>query len=96
VPTEPITAARCEAIAANGGDAFAEYMVPHASLRLKQGCGRLIRSATDRGVILIADPRIVSKAYGQVMLDALPPAQRLVAPVADVVAEVRSFYRLSS
>src|SRR5439155_24498267 len=48
VPTEPITAARCEAIAAAGGDAFAEYMVPHASLRLKQGFGRFIRSATDR------------------------------------------------
>lgn len=93
VPTEPITAARCEAIEAAGGDAFAEYMVPHASLRLKQGFGRLIRSATDRGVVMIADSRVVSKGYGQTLLDALPPARRLIAPVAEVVAQVRLFYR---
>src|SRR5213082_2394883 len=61
VPSEPITAAHCEAIVANGGDAFVEYMLPHAALRLKQGFGRLIRSATDRGVVVIADPRIVTK-----------------------------------
>jgi ATP-dependent DNA helicase DinG len=96
VPTEPITAARCEAIVANGGDAFAEYLIPHASLRLKQGFGRLIRSATDRGAVLIADSRIVSKAYGQVLIDALPPARRFIGPVAEVVGEVRSFYHLSS
>src|SRR4029450_2144446 len=54
VPTEPITAAHCEAIAANGGDAFRDYMLPHASLRLKQGFGRLIRCATDRGVVVVA------------------------------------------
>ncbi|MEO5568620.1 MAG: helicase C-terminal domain-containing protein, partial [Gemmatimonadaceae bacterium] len=93
VPTEPITAARCEAIEAAGGDAFAEYMVPHASLRLKQGFGRLIRSATDRGVVMIADSRVVSKGYGQTLLDALPPARRLIAPVAEVVGQVRLFYR---
>ena len=83
---------RCEAIEANGGDSFAEYMVPHASLRLKQGFGRLIRSSADRGVVLIADSRIVSKAYGETLLEALPPAKRLVAPLAEVVREVRSFY----
>jgi len=93
VPTEPITAARCEAIAASGGDAFAEYMVPHASLRLKQGFGRLIRSTTDRGVVIVADPRLVTKAYGQTLLDALPPAERVIGPWVEVVARVRSFYR---
>ena len=92
VPTEPITAARCEAIESTGGDSFAEYMVPHASLRLKQGFGRLIRSSADRGVVLIADSRIVSKAYGQVLLEALPPAKRLIAPLAEVLQEVRRFY----
>jgi ATP-dependent DNA helicase DinG len=96
VPTEPITAARCEAIEANGGDSFAEYMVPHASLRLKQGFGRLIRSSADRGVVVIADSRIVSKGYGQALLEALPPARRVIGPLAEVVEEVRSFYRLSS
>jgi ATP-dependent DNA helicase DinG len=92
VPTEPITAARCEAIEATGGDSFAEYMIPHASLRLKQGFGRLIRSSADRGVVVIADSRIVSKAYGHVLLDALPPARRVIGPLAEVVAAVRSFY----
>ena len=65
VPTEPVTAAHCEAIVERGGDAFAEYMVPHAALRLKQGFGRLIRTSTDRGVVVVADPRIVTKRYGR-------------------------------
>jgi ATP-dependent DNA helicase DinG len=92
VPTEPITAARCEAIAANGGDAFVEYMVPHASLRLKQGFGRLIRSTTDRGVVIVADPRIVTKEYGKTLLDALPPAARIIGPWSEIVGRIREFY----
>jgi ATP-dependent DNA helicase DinG len=93
VPTEPVTAARCEAIAAAGGDAFAEYMVPHASLRLKQGFGRLIRSATDRGVVIVADSRLVSKEYGKVLLDALPPAKRVIAPWGEASPLIRAFYQ---
>jgi ATP-dependent DNA helicase DinG len=93
VPTEPVTAARCEAIAAAGGDAFAEYMVPHASLRLKQGFGRLIRSATDRGVVIVADSRLVTKEYGKVLLDGLPPARRVIAAWQDASAVIREFYR---
>src|SRR5439155_20438837 len=92
VPTEPVTAARCEAIAAAGGDAFAEYMVPHASLRLKQGFGRLIRSATDRGVVIVADPRIVTKEYGKTLLDALPPASRIIGTWSEIVGRIRAFY----
>jgi ATP-dependent DNA helicase DinG len=93
VPTEPITAAHCEAIAAQGGDAFTDYMLPHAALRLKQGFGRLIRSGTDRGVVVIADPRIVTKAYGRGLLDGLPAARRKIGPWSEVVEEVRNFYR---
>ncbi len=92
VPTEPITAAQCEAITARGGDPFAEYMLPHASLRLKQGFGRLIRSTTDRGVVLITDPRVATKSYGRVLLDALPPARRLIAPWAQVRSALQEFY----
>jgi len=92
VPTEPITAAHCEAIAAQGGDAFTEYMLPHAALRLKQGFGRLIRSGTDRGVVVIADPRIVTKAYGRGLLDGLPGARRKIGPWSEVVEEVRAFF----
>jgi ATP-dependent DNA helicase DinG len=87
-----MTAAHCEAIEARGGDAFGEYMIPHASLRLKQGFGRLIRSATDRGVVVIGDPRIVTKAYGRQLLNALPPARRVVKPWVAVKAEIEAFY----
>jgi ATP-dependent DNA helicase DinG len=95
VPTEPITAAHCEAIAAQGGDAFVDYMLPHAALRLKQGFGRLIRSGTDRGVVVIADPRIVTKAYGRGLLDGLPGARRKIGPWSEVVKEVKAFFSTS-
>ncbi|HUQ45718.1 MAG TPA: helicase C-terminal domain-containing protein [Gemmatimonadaceae bacterium] len=92
VPTEPVTAAQCEAIVARGGDAFAEYMLPHASLRLKQGFGRLIRTGTDRGVVVICDPRIVTKRYGKGLLAALPPARRVIGRWRTVVESVQEFY----
>jgi ATP-dependent DNA helicase DinG len=92
VPTEPITAAHCEAIQANGGDAFRDYMLPHASLRLKQGFGRLIRTSTDRGVVVIADPRVVSKSYGRGMIAELPPARRLVGRWDQLLANIERFY----
>lgn len=92
VPTEPITAAHCEAIEARGGDAFNEYMVPHAALRLKQGFGRLIRTRTDRGAIVLADVRVLTKGYGATLLDALPPARRLDGPWDAMRAALREFY----
>jgi len=92
VPTEPVTAAQCEAIEARGGDSFAEFMLPHASLRLKQGFGRLIRTASDRGVVVIADPRIATKGYGRGLLEALPPARRVVRPWAAIKGEIERFY----
>jgi ATP-dependent DNA helicase DinG len=92
VPTEPVTAAQCERIAARGGDPFAEYMLPQASLRLNQGFGRLIRSASDRGVVVIADPRAATKVYGRGLLDALPPARRLIGPWPVVQRHVESFF----
>ena len=92
VPSEPVTAANCEAIDARGGNSFAEYMLPHASLRLKQGVGRLIRTASDRGVIVLGDPRAVSKSYGRGLIDALPPARRVIAPWPQIVETLREFY----
>ncbi|MDP1859250.1 MAG: helicase C-terminal domain-containing protein, partial [Gemmatimonadaceae bacterium] len=93
VPTEPLTAAHCEAIEARGGDAFREYMIPHAALRLKQGFGRLIRTADDRGIVLLMDSRAATKGYGRDLIDGLPPARRVVAPWRDVEREIRKFYR---
>jgi ATP-dependent DNA helicase DinG len=92
VPNEPVTAAHCESIERRGGDAFREYMLPHASLRLKQGFGRLIRTATDRGVIVLVDPRVISKSYGRTLLDALPPARRLVGAWPTVLEHIQAFY----
>jgi ATP-dependent DNA helicase DinG len=92
VPTEPLVAAHTEAIEARGGDSFREYMLPHAALRLKQGFGRLIRSHDDRGVVVLCDPRAVSKGYGEELLDALPPARRIVGRWADIRQEVAAMF----
>ena len=92
VPSEPVTAAQCEAIEARGGDSFREYMLPHAALRLTQGFGRLIRSSADRGVVVLADSRVVTKGYGRAMLDGLPPARRVSGPWAEVRASVELFF----
>jgi ATP-dependent DNA helicase DinG len=93
VPTEPVTAAQCEAIAARGGEPFSDYMLPHASLRLNQGFGRLIRSATDRGVVVIADSRLVSRTYGRGLLDGLPPARRAIGRWPLLRAKIAAFYQ---
>jgi ATP-dependent DNA helicase DinG len=92
VPTEPITAAHCEAISARGGDSFREYMLPHAALRLKQGFGRLIRTSADRGIVVIADPRVVTKNYGRQLIAGLPPARRIVGRWDALIPQIRAFY----
>ncbi|MGH7712492.1 MAG: ATP-dependent DNA helicase, partial [Gemmatimonadaceae bacterium] len=92
VPTEPLVAAQSEAIEARGGDAFRDYMLPHAALRLKQGFGRLIRSHADRGVVILCDPRAVSKSYGEELLDALPPARRVVGRWDEIRRDVAAMF----
>jgi ATP-dependent DNA helicase DinG len=73
-PGDPITAARIEAINAEGGDAFQDYQVPLAILAMMQGLGRLIRHRTDRGVLAVLDPRLRTMGYGRRFLDSFPPA----------------------
>ncbi|MEO7522142.1 MAG: helicase C-terminal domain-containing protein [Gemmatimonas sp.] len=92
VPTEPMVAAQCEEIEKRGGNAFAEFMLPHASLRLKQGFGRLIRTATDRGVVVLSDPRVLTKRYGRGLIDALPLARRVGGPWSRCRVEIANFY----
>jgi ATP-dependent DNA helicase DinG len=72
VPDAPLVQARCEAIRARGGNPFTEDSLPRAILRFRQGFGRLIRSATDTGRVVVLDPRIVRKSYGQQFIAALP------------------------
>jgi ATP-dependent DNA helicase DinG len=73
-PGDPITAARIEAINAEGGDAFQDYQVPLAILAMLQGLGRLIRHRTDRGVLAVLDPRLRTMGYGRRFLESFPPA----------------------
>jgi ATP-dependent DNA helicase DinG len=72
VPDHPLIEAKLEYIEANGGDPFTEYSLPEAILKLRQGVGRLIRTKTDEGIIVILDNRILSKSYGKAFLRALP------------------------
>jgi ATP-dependent DNA helicase DinG len=73
-PDDPLLKARMEGIRRRGGNPFFEYQLPQAVLALKQGVGRLIRDFDDFGVIVIGDPRVKTKAYGRVFLEALPPS----------------------
>ena len=75
-PDDPVLAARIEQINRAGGNAFMQYQVPRAVIALKQGAGRLIRDETDCGVLMICDPRLVSKPYGKRIWRALPPFRR--------------------
>lgn len=72
VPDHPLTLARMRAIEARGGSSFAEYSLPEAVLKFRQGVGRLIRSATDKGIVVVLDPRVATKGYGRKFLLALP------------------------
>ena len=73
VPDHPLIEARLEAIEARGGNAFGEFSLPEAILKFRQGVGRLIRTKTDTGIVVILDNRVLTKQYGQAFLDALPP-----------------------
>jgi ATP-dependent DNA helicase DinG len=89
-PADPLVAARLAAIEAAGGQSFEQYMLPSAIVRLKQGFGRLIRSKTDRGLVVLLDGRAISMRYGATIVESLPPARR----VHDL-AELRSFFAAS-
>jgi ATP-dependent DNA helicase DinG len=86
-PADPLVAARLAAIEADGRPSFEEFMIPSAIVRLKQGFGRLIRSKTDRGLVVLLDGRIGAMRYGSAILSALPPATRV-----ERLDELRNFF----
>jgi ATP-dependent DNA helicase DinG len=75
-PGDPVLAARIDALRERGGNPFRDFQLPQAVIALKQGAGRLIRDAHDRGVLVVCDPRLLSRSYGKAFLDSLPPMTR--------------------
>jgi ATP-dependent DNA helicase DinG len=90
-PDDPVLAARIAQITKQGRNAFMEYQLPRAVINLKQGAGRLIRDESDRGVLMICDPRLLSKPYGKRIWQSLPPFKR-----SKVLSEAVSFFNAES
>ncbi len=93
VPSEPIIQARTELVMAQGGNPFLDYAVPHATMKFKQGFGRLIRHKWDRGCVVCLDTRLATKGYGRLFLNSLPPCEKVFANGACVWPKMREFYR---
>ena len=75
-PNDPVLEARMDAIRQRGGNPFTEYQIPQAVIALKQGVGRLIRDANDKGVLMLCDSRLRTRNYGKIFLDSLPHMPR--------------------
>ncbi|MES2771262.1 MAG: ATP-dependent DNA helicase [Pseudomonadota bacterium] len=86
-PDDPVLAARIERMKQQGQNAFMDYQLPRAVISVKQGAGRLIRDESDRGVLMICDPRLLTKSYGKQIWRSLPPMKR-----TRVLAEVEAFF----
>ena len=86
-PDDPVFEARLQAIRRGGGQPFRDEQLPQAVIALKQGVGRLIRTERDRGVLVLCDPRLTQKSYGETFLDSLPPF-----PKTRSVADVEAFF----
>ncbi|MGH9520419.1 MAG: helicase C-terminal domain-containing protein, partial [Terriglobales bacterium] len=86
-PSDPIVQARIRALQEEGRNPFREFQVPEAVLTLKQGFGRLLRASSDRGVLALLDRRVLSKSYGRLFLESLPPYERAAG-----LDDVRAFF----
>jgi ATP-dependent DNA helicase DinG len=86
-PDDPLLAARLKQLRDDGGNPFRDWQLPQAAISLKQGAGRLIRTETDRGVLVIGDPRLVDKPYGKMLWRSLPPMKR-----TREIDDVRAFF----
>ena len=86
-PDDPVLAARIDKMNEEGKNAFMEYQLPYAVITLKQGAGRLIRDEADSGVLMVCDPRLISKSYGRRIWQSLPPFKR-----TRFLREVQAFF----
>ncbi|MDC1311797.1 ATP-dependent DNA helicase [Burkholderiales bacterium] len=89
VPDDPVTAGRIDYLRSKGGNPFMDFQVPEAVISLKQGAGRLIRDETDLGVLIICDPRLLSKPYGKKIWKSLPPMRR-TQELSDVISFLKT------
>ncbi len=85
---DPIVEARSEKIDREGGSSFRDYVLPEAVIKFRQGFGRLIRTKRDRGVVIVTDPRLVTKTYGAVFRKSIPATVHTVADTGDLLARV--------
>ena len=85
VPDHPLLEAKLDSIRARGGNPFRDYQLPQAALKLKQGFGRLIRSRRDHGRVVLLDPRVLTRRYGKMFLDSLPPCRRVIESMESVL-----------
>jgi len=90
-PFEPVLKARLESMKQQGRNGFFEYQVPTTAIALRQGVGRLIRDVNDRGVLMVCDPRLLKRAYGQIFLDSVPDMRR-----SREISDVNAFFNESS
>jgi ATP-dependent DNA helicase DinG len=88
-PDDPVLRARAAALESAGRNPFVEHQLPEAVIALKQGAGRLIRDETDRGVLVLCDPRLRTRAYGKVFLSSLPPM-----PPTHEIEDVKIFFNV--
>jgi predicted DnaQ family exonuclease/DinG family helicase len=95
VPTEPIVEALIEKLEKNSKDSFMHYILPNALLRLRQGFGRLIRSKTDTGVVIIIDPRVSTKKYGHYFQEVLPTAGYINSDPLQMQSMILDFFKQS-
>ncbi|MCQ2612054.1 MAG: ATP-dependent DNA helicase [Treponemataceae bacterium] len=92
VPTDPVFAARCEALEKRGGAPFMELSVPEAVMHFRQGVGRLMRRSSDWGAVTVLDSRIIRKTYGQIFLNSIQPCQRCFDPLSQVCSRIKRFF----
>jgi Rad3-related DNA helicase len=91
---EPVIEARGEKIQREGGSSFRDYTLPEAVIKFRQGFGRLIRSKSDRGVVIVTDPRIVTKNYGAIFRKSIPATVHAVSDVSELAQRVEEFFSL--
>ena len=89
---DPIVEARSEKIDREGGSAFRDYMLPEAVIKFRQGFGRLIRTQRDRGVVVVADPRLITKNYGSIFRHSIPSSVHTVSEEGDLISRVQEFF----